>query len=140
MKRLLVITAFTASALAANLGVASAGGTGATVTHYTATYSCGCFGTFNLAGVHLTNKNFSGVDNGPTSASTTGGRDNFSGTVTDPPESSVTFSGPGGASCDPDLGELWVSDYNPNLSTCTWSETFNPDGSVSGWAIYPAGS
>lgn len=138
MKRLLVITAVTASALAANLGVASAGGNGATTTHYTASYSCGCFGTFNLSGIHLTNKQFPGTDNGPTSASTTGGRDNFSGTVSDPPSSTVTFTGPGGSSCD--IDNTWESDYNANLFTCTWSETFNPDGSVYGWATYSTGS
>jgi hypothetical protein len=138
MKKLLIVAVITASALAANVGVASAGGNRASVTHNTATYYCGCFGTFNLSGVHLTNAQFPGVDNGPSAATTTGGRDNFSGTVSQQPESSVTFTGPGGASCD--IDSTWVSDYNANLSTCTWSETFNPDGTVYGWAIYPAGN
>lgn len=134
MKKLLVLIAAAAPILASN--ITSAGATpAATVTHYTASYACPCFGQFNLSGIHLTNTRFAGVDNGPNSPSTTGGRDNFSGTVTEPPQSDVTFSGPGGSTCDP--ADMWESDYNPNLFTCTWSETINSDGSVQGWAVYP---
>ena len=75
------------------------------------------------------------MDNGPASTSTTGGRDNFSGTVSQPPQYDVTFTGPGGSTCDPQ--DMWESDYNPNLFTCTWSETFQSNGNVEGWAIYP---
>jgi hypothetical protein len=37
--------------------------------------------------------------------------------------------------CEPD--QVWESDYNPNLLTCTWSETINADGTVQGRAIHP---
>jgi hypothetical protein len=137
MKRLVILTAISVIAVIGNTGVASAAGTRATVTHYPASYDCPCFGHFDLTGVHLTNARFPGDDQGPSSASTIGGRDNFSGTVTQPPTSPVTWSGPGGSSCARE--DMWESDYNGNLFTCSWSETINPDGSVSGWAVYPSG-
>jgi hypothetical protein len=137
MRKLLIITAVAASAIVANIGVASAGVAHATVTHYSASYPCPCFGQFDLSGVHVTNTRFPGVDAGPLSTDTTGGRDNFSGTVTQPPATEVTFTGPGGTSCDPE--DQWESDYNGNLFTCAWSETVEPNGSVSGWANYPNG-
>lgn len=133
MRRLLVVLILAGGCLVAP-SVAGAS-PGATVTQYHASYPCPCFGSFDLSGVHLTNKQFPGVDNGPTSSTTTGGRDNFSGTVTEPPSTTVTFTGPGGSSCD--ASEAWYSDYNPNLTTCTYSETINPDGTVEGWAVYP---
>lgn len=135
MKKLFTLIAVVGAGLGTNAAVASAA-TAATVSHYQASYPCPCFGAFDLSGVHLTNHQFPGVDNGPSAATTTGGRDNFSGTVTEPPATDVTFAGPGGTNCDPDA--MWESDYNANLFTCTWSETVNSDGSVQGWAVYPA--
>lgn len=135
MKKLLVLVAVCAPVLGLNMTSAGAS-TGATVTHYKASYPCTCFGQFNLTGVHLTNSRFQGVDNGPTSTSTTGGRDNFSGTVSQPPQSDVTFTGPGGTTCAAE--DTWESDYNQYLFTCTWSETIDSNGNVEGWAIYPS--
>lgn len=134
VRKLLASIAVAAGCLATTETVAAAA-PGTTVSHYHAAYPCSCFGYFDLTGVHLTNQKFPGVDNGPDSPSTTGGRDNFSGTVTEPPQTDVTFTGPGGNTCDPD--QVWESDYNPNLYTCAWSETINSDGTVEGWAIYP---
>jgi hypothetical protein len=136
MRKILVIATVTATALVSNIGVASAGAR-ATVTHYTASYPCPCFGAFDLSGVHVTNTQFPGLDAGPSSTNTTGGRDNFTGTVTQPPATEMTFTGPGGTNCDPE--NRWESDYNGNLFTCSWSETVEPNGSVSGWAVYPKG-
>ncbi|HET6916352.1 MAG TPA: hypothetical protein VFH56_09725 [Acidimicrobiales bacterium] len=137
MRKLLAIIAAGVPVL--GLNVASAGASpAATVNHYTASYTCDCFGHFNLSGVHLTNHRFAGVDNGPTATTTTGGRDNYSGTVSEPPQTDTTISGPGGTTCDPN--DMWESDYNPNLFTCTWSMTVDSNGVLSGWAIYPAGS
>ena len=116
---------------------ASAAGNGATVSHYTASYPCPCFGHIDVSGVHLTNQRFPGSDYGPTSADTVGGRDNFSGTVADPPDTQLVFTGPGGTNCD--VSDMWESDYNGNLFTCDWSWTINPDGSTYGWAVYPDG-
>ncbi len=135
MKKLLVLLAVAAGSLATNAGVADAV-TPATVTHYQASYPCDCFGQFDLSGVHLTNRRFPGVDNGPTASTTWGGRDNFAGTVTEPPSSDLTLTGPGTSTCDTD--QMWQSDYNASLFTCTWSETINSDGTVQGWAVYPA--
>jgi len=137
MKRFMVLAAVAAAAIATNIGVASAGGNAATVSHYRTDYPCPCFGHIYVSGVHLTNKQFPGVDAGATSASTVGGRDNFTGTVADPPDTQLVFTGPGGTNCDPE--EMWESDYNANLFTCSWSWTVNTDGSTTGWAIYPNG-
>jgi hypothetical protein len=134
MKKLLILTAVAAAGIATNAGVAGAT-TAASVSHYQASYSCSCFGQFDLSGVHLTNSRFPGVDNGPTADTTTGGRDNYSGTVSDPGLTETVFTGPGGLTCDP--ADMWESDYNPNLFTCTWSLTVEPDGAIQGWAIYP---
>ena len=135
MRKLLATIAVGAPLL--GLNVASAGASpAATVSHYTASYTCECFGHFNLSGVHLTNTRFAGVDNGPTAATTTGGRDNYSGTVSEPPQTNLTITGPGGTTCDP--SDMWESDYNPNLFTCTWSMTVDSNGAINGWAIYPA--
>lgn len=137
MKNVLALIAAGAPLLGFNVASASASPS-ATVSHYTASYSCSCFGQFNLSGVHLTNKQFPGADNGPSATTTTGGRDNYSGTVSDPPPTDMTFTGPGGSTCNYD--DMWESDYNPNLFTCTWSMTVDSDGAISGWAIYPTDS
>jgi hypothetical protein len=136
MKKLLILAAVVASALVANIGMASAGSPRATVSHFTARDQCSCFVELDFTGVHLTNTQFPGVDNGPTAGTTTGGRDNFSGTVARPPDSEVTVDGSG--CTDPQDG--WQSDYNHNLFTCDFSWTIEPDGSTSGWAIYPNAS
>ncbi len=134
MKQPLLLAAIVAAVTFANPLAASAGAPAATVTHYTASYSCPCFGQFTLSGVHLTNKNFPGVDNGPSSTTTTGGRDNYSGTVSEPPDAQVVLN-------NANAGE-WCSDYDQARPLCTtdWSETIDPDGSVSGWAVYPDGA
>jgi hypothetical protein len=98
----------------------------ATVTHYTASYTCSCFGTFTIDGVHVTNKRFPGGDSGGGDA--IGGRDNFSGTVSQPPAEETTWK-------FANAGE-WCSDYDSQC-TADWSVTFEPDGSLSGWAAYP---
>lgn len=135
MKRPLIVTAVVATvAFAGPFAPASAGPAAATVTHYTASYPCPCFGAFDLTGVHVTNVRFPGLDAGPYAAATTGGRDNFSGTVTEPPATEMVFN-------DANSGE-WCSDYVQVRALCTteWSETVEPDGSVTGWAIYPDGA
>lgn len=135
MKRTLLITAIAALAtFAGPVSSASADTRAATVTHYTASYPCPCFGQFDLSGVHVTNTEFPGVDDGPDSVATTGGRDNFSGTVSQPPAVEMVFNGA-------NSGE-WCSDYDQARALCTmnWSETIEPDGSVTGWAIYPNGA
>jgi hypothetical protein len=138
MKRAFTVLAVAASAFAMNVGIAAAGGT-TTVTHYTADYTCDCGLHWVLSGVHLTNPHFTGADFGPDSDQTVGGRDNFTGTV-DPAfvEETTTLTGPGGANCADE--DKWQSDYNHHLFTCSWSMTLQPDGSVSGWAIYPNAS
>src|SRR6185437_6468667 len=63
MKGSLVLAAITAAALSLGVGVASPStnaANAATVSHYTASYSCDCFGTFTIVGVHVTNQHFSG--------------------------------------------------------------------------------
>jgi hypothetical protein len=127
MKKYLVVATLAVAALGVNVGVASAStSTKATVTHYTASYSCPCFGDFTIAGVHLTNTQFPGTDNGTGTA--TGGRDNFSGTVSDPPPAETVWN-------YTNAGE-WQSDYDGQHTT-HWSVTFEPDGSLTGWAVYP---
>lgn len=128
--RRLVVLATVAAALSVSVAgpVLAASGSAATVTHYTASYTCGCFGTFTIDGVHLTNTKFPGTDGGGGNA--TGGRDNFTGTVSQPPAVETVWNG-GNA------GE-WCSDYDGQC-TSDWSVTFEPDGSLSGWAIYPNG-
>ena len=131
---------FIGALMLGSLGVIGAGTAAAsspetaTVSHYTASYTCPCFGQFNLTGVHLTNAEFPGVDLGPSCAGTTGGRDNFYGSVSQPPAEELVLNGPGG-SCGPE--GRWESDYNANLFTCAWSWTIEPDGTTYGWAIYP---
>ncbi|MCA1823063.1 MAG: hypothetical protein ABR520_07160 [Mycobacteriales bacterium] len=127
MKKLLVLVATVAALVSTNAGVASAGGQSATTTQYTASYTCGCFGQWNLQGVHVTNRQFPGVDNGNGDA--TGGRDNFSGTVSNPPSVETVWSG--------STDGQWFSDYSGQPTT-TWKVTFRPDGSLTGYAIYPA--
>lgn len=136
MKRAFTVLVIAASAFAMNVGIAAAGGT-TTVTHYRADYTCPCNGLhWVLSGVHLTNSHFAGADFGPASNQTVGGRDNFTGTVDPVPvEETMTFTGPGGTNCADE--DKWQSDYNSNLLTCSWSMTVQPDGSVSGWAVYP---
>jgi hypothetical protein len=133
-KPLLMAALAAAASIASPIAVATADTPAATVSHYTASYPCPCFGQFDLAGVHVTNARFSGLDDGPFSTATTGGRDNFSGTVTQPPQSEVVLT-------DVNAGE-WCSDYDQArlLCTTTWSETIEPDGSVTGWAVYPNGA
>ena len=125
MKRSLTVAALSIAALGLNVGSANAGSR-ATVTHYTAAYSCGCFGDFTIAGVHVTNTQFPGTDNGAGTAN--GGRDNFSGTVTEPPSSETVWN-------DGNSGQ-WCSDYDGQCSS-NWTVTFEPDGSLTGWAVYP---
>lgn len=134
MKQPLLVTAVIAAATFAQPLTASADAPAATVTHYTASYSCPCFGQFTITGVHLTNKNFPGVDSGPSSTTTTGGRDNFTGTVSEPPDAELVLNN---ANAGP-----WCSDYDVARPLCTtdWSETIEPDGSLSGWAVYPNGA
>jgi hypothetical protein len=131
VKRLIVFTAALIAALSVGAGVASSAGQATTVTHYTASYSCDCFGTFQIAGVHITNIQFPGLDSGGGGA--VGGRDNFSGTVSLPPASEVVLSGSSG--CGPD--EAWYSDYD-GQATCSYYVAIEPDGSLKGWAVYPA--
>jgi len=129
MKGSLVLAAITAAALSLGVGVASPStnaANAATVSDYTASYSCDCLGTFTIVGVHVTNQHFSGSDSGGGVA--TGGRDNFSGTVSQPPSIETVW----------DLANAgeWCSDYDGQCTT-DWSVTFEPDGSLTGWAIYP---
>lgn len=126
MKRTIAILAMLVAGLATSVGAAAAGES-ATVTHYTAHYTCGCFGTFDIAGVHLTNARFPGSDDGQGNA--TGGRDNFTGTITEPPAVETVWN-------DENAG-AWCSDYDGQC-TSDWSVTFEPDGSLSGWAVYPS--
>lgn len=133
-RRLIVVLAAAVALVAGPAGAASASPAAAeaagraTVTHYTWQGDCGCFGHIVENGVHVTNTRFPGADDGNGVA--TGGRDNFSGTVSLPPAQELVFSGPGD-------GE-WCSDYD---GQCTeqWTWTIEPDGTMSGWAIYPAG-
>ena len=127
LRRLLVLAAFAGSlALGAASPALAAAGSAATVTHYTASYTCECFGTFTIEGVHLTNTRFPGADSGGGDA--VGGRDNFSGTVTAPPPVELVLD-------YANAGD-WCSDYDGQC-TRDWSVTFEPDGSLSGWAVYP---
>ncbi len=126
MKRLLAIAALVVIALGINFGAASASTHAATVTHYTAAYTCPCFGDFTIVGLHLTNSRFPGTDDGTGTA--TGGRDNFSGTVSQPPLTQTVWN-------DANAGE-WCSDYDGQCTT-DWSLTIEPDGSLTGWAVYP---
>lgn len=134
MKRYLLMAAMTATLLSVGAAGASAHGKpagAATVSHYTASYFCDCFGTFTISGVHVTNQRFPGADDGNGDA--TGGRDNFSGTVSQPPDSEVILAaGPG---CGSD--EQWFSDYD-GQATCDYRVAIEPDGSLTGWAIYPS--
>jgi hypothetical protein len=126
-RRLLALAVITGTlSITAASPAFAAAGSAATVTHYTASYTCPCFGTFTIDGVHVTNQHFLGSDSGGGDA--IGGRDNFSGTVSQPPGEETTWN-------FANAGE-WCSDYD---SQCTvdWSVTFEPDGSLSGWAIYP---
>ena len=112
MKRSLGLAAITAAALSLGVGVASPStnaANAATVSHYTASYSCDCLGTFTIVGVHVTNQH-------------------FSGTVSQPPSIETVW----------DLANAgeWCSDYDGQCTT-DWSVTFEPDGSLTGWAIYP---
>jgi hypothetical protein len=126
MKRIAILLA--AAGAAAALASGSLAGTStATVTHYTASYYCGCFGQFTIVGVHVTNTRFPGTDNGGGDA--VGGRDNFSGTVSEPPAVETVWN-------FANSGE-WCSDYDGQC-TDEWSVTFEPDGSLTGWAIYPS--
>jgi hypothetical protein len=128
MKKLLVLVATAVAALSISVSVASpavSAAGAATVTHYTASYYCDCFGTFTIAGVHVTNKQFPGNDSGGGNA--TGGRDNYSGTVSQPPDGETVLN-------YGNAGE-WCSDYDGQC-TSNWSLTIEPDGSITGWAIY----
>jgi len=125
MKRYLAIAVLAFAAFGLNVGAANAA-PAATVTHYTASYSCSCFGLFTIVGVHVTNTRFPGTDNGTGTA--TGDRDNFSGTVSDPPAVETVWN-------DANSGE-WCSDYDGQCTT-NWSATFEPNGSLTGWAVYP---
>jgi hypothetical protein len=132
-QRLLLVAVAVVGALGIGLTAASpvaAAGRAATVSHYTASYFCPCFGDISMTGVHLTNTLFAGVDNGGGNA--IGGRDNFSGTVSNPPNSQVVFSG--GDPSDP--SSAWCSDYDGQASY-NWEWVINPDGTEYGWAIYP---
>jgi hypothetical protein len=126
MKRLSAVLALAVMALGFNVGAAGATSRAATTTHYAATYTCPCFGVFTIDGVHLTNAQFPGTDDGAGNA--VGGRDNFSGTVSDPPATQTVWN-------DAAVGE-WCSDYDGQCTT-DWSLTIEPDGSISGWAVYP---
>lgn len=125
-RRLVVALAAAAALIAGPAPAASAAG--ATVTHYTWQGDCTCFGHIVENGVHLTNARFAGTDDRLGDA--TGGRDNFSGTVTDPPEQELVLSGPADGP--------WCSDYDGQC-TDDWRWTIEPDGSMSGWAVYPPG-
>lgn len=132
MKRRLLVVIVTAVG-ALGLGLAGAGpvaAAGATVTHYTASYSCLCFGDISQTGVHVTNTHFPGTDSGNGTA--IGGRDNWSGTVSDPPASQTVFTG--GDPTNPDTA--WCSDYDGQASY-NWEWVINPDGTEYGWANYP---
>lgn len=59
-----------------------------------------------------------------------GGRDNFSGTYTNAYSHETVWSGA-------QYGD-WYSDYD-GQKTADWQVTFEPDGTFTGWAIYPAG-
>lgn len=136
MKRAILCLAAVAAMAAATVGGASsvaAGGTRATVTHYTASYSCPCLGQIDMTGVHVTNSQFPGLDSGDGSA--VGGRDNFSGTVSDPPAQQLVLTG--GDPSDP--SSAWCSDYDGQASY-DWEWVINPDGTEYGWAIYPNSS
>lgn len=109
---------------------AAAQGSRATATHYTASYSCPCLGDIEMTGEHVTNTEFPGEDNGSHGA--IGGRDNFSGTVSDPPAQQVALTG--GDPNNPDTA--WCSDYDGQASY-DWEWVINPDGSQYGWAVYP---
>ena len=135
MRRHLTIAAALATALLLFAATATAGASGgagqrATVTHYTAHYTCDCFGTFDITGVHVTNARFPGQDLGGGDAF--GGRDNFTGTVSMPPSSEVILSAGPGCSLD----ESWFSDYD-GQPTCDYSVAIEPDGSLTGWAVSP---
>jgi hypothetical protein len=132
MKKLLVLAAMSIAALSLSVGVASstaATGSATTVTHYTASYSCDCFGTFTIVGVHITNKQFPGTDSGGGGGNATGGRDNFTGTVSQPPAVETVLN-------EANAGD-WCSDYDGQC-TNDWSLTIEPDGALTGWAIYPS--
>jgi hypothetical protein len=109
---------------------AAAAGARASVTHYTASYSCPCLGDINQTGVHVTNNEFPGLDQGNGNA--IGGRDNFSGTVSNPPAEQLVLTG--GDPSDPN--SAWCSDYDGQASY-QWEWVINPDGSEYGWAVYP---
>lgn len=132
MTRRRLIVALAAAAALSATPTAAASASAATVSHYTWQGDCDCFGHIVENGVHVTNTRFPGTDHGPGDA--TGGRDNFTGTVSDPPDQELVLSGPADG--------LWCSDYNtPETKQCTddWRWTIEPDGSMSGWAIYPVG-
>lgn len=127
MTRRRLIVALAAAAALSAAPTAAASATGATVSHYSVQFDCGCFGHIVENGIHVTNTRFAGADYGNGDA--TGGRDNFTGTVSDPPDHEVVFSGPADGS--------WQSDYDGQF-TNDWRWTIEPDGSMFGWAIYPA--
>jgi hypothetical protein len=133
LKRVVLSLAAMAAIAAACVGAASpvaAGGTRATATHYTASYACPCVGEIQMTGVHITNAQFAGLDSGEGSA--IGGRDNFSGTVSDPPAQQLVLTG--GNPSDPTTA--WCSDYDGQASY-DWQWVINPDGTEYGWAVYP---
>lgn len=126
-RRRLIVALAAAAALSAAPTAAAAAGR-ATVTHYTWAGDCGCFGHIVENGTHVTNTRFPGTDDGNGDA--TGGRDNFTGTVSDPPAEEMVLSG---ATDGP-----WCSDYDGQC-TDNWRWAIEPDGTMFGWAIYAAG-
>lgn len=133
MKRAVLTLALAIAAVGVNFAGAApvaAQGTRATVTHYTASYFCPCLGEISQTGVHVTNDRFPGVDDGNGGA--IGGRDNWSGTVSNPPAQQLVFTG--GDPGNPDTA--WCSDYDGQASY-QWEWVVNPDGTEYGWAVYP---
>lgn len=131
MKKALVIAMALAAAVFTTPAAPASAGTppdAAMVTHYSWHGSCDCFGDIVENGVHVTNTHFSGTDDGLGDA--VGGRDNYTGTVSVPPDQELVFSGPTDGS--------WCSDYDGQC-TDRWTWTIEPDATMYGWAIYPAG-
>jgi hypothetical protein len=136
MRRVVLGLAAVAALAVASVGAAApvgAGGERATVTHYTASYSCPCLGDINVTGVHVTNGQYPGLDSGDHNA--IGGRDNWSGTVSNPPAQQLVLTG--GDPGDPSTA--WCSDYDGQASY-DWEWVINPDGTQYGWAVYPDGN
>ena len=131
MKRRLVLVLATAAAvLGVTLGASSPAAAAKhirpTVSHYTASYTCDCYGLITMKGVHETNDHFPGVDNGPSDSY--GGQDKFHGTVQFAPSTKTVFRGPADGT--------WCSDYNGQMSD-NWEWVIEPNGHQHGWVIYP---